>query len=83
MITLGSGRFSETPFRALASYNTNGTSFICIFQVSPNSRGAQAGLCAGDLILQICGDNVQGFTHDQAKGIILRGGNDLDFTIQR
>ena len=54
-----------------------------MFQCNPNGRAAQAGLFAGDIILTICGTNMQGRTHEDAKREILRGGNDLEFLVQR
>ena len=51
--------------------------------MAKNGRGMTAGLRAGDLILTICGRNIQSLTHDQVKSEILRAGNDLDLLIKR
>ena len=57
---------------------------ICLFlQVSPNSIAGHAGLKAGDAILRIGSSDVVGFTHEQARGEMLRCGNDVCLTVQR
>ncbi|KAL4221668.1 hypothetical protein ACF0H5_019925 [Mactra antiquata] len=56
---------------------------LFVAHVSPNSISGQAGLKAGDAILRIGSVDVLGFTHDQARGEMLRCGNDFTLTVQR
>jgi len=51
--------------------------------VAPNGRAAHAGLMTGDVLLAIDRQPTRGFTHDQGKSAILRGGNELDIIVQR
>lgn len=54
-----------------------------VAQCSPKSVSGQAGLKAGDGIIQICGENVSGWKHDQAKAAMVRAGNDVVLLVQR
>jgi len=56
---------------------------LFIEHIAANGRAAKGGLCQGDGLLMICNTNVTKASHDQAKGEILRAGNELDFTIQK
>ncbi|XP_060600557.1 PDZ and LIM domain protein 5-like [Ruditapes philippinarum] len=55
---------------------------LFVAHVSPNSIAGQSGLKAGDAILQIGGTDTMGFTHEQARGEMLRCGNDVNLTVQ-
>lgn len=56
---------------------------LFIEHIAANGRAARGGLCMGDGLLMICNTNVTKASHDQAKGEILRAGNELDFTVQK
>ncbi|XP_045161771.2 PDZ and LIM domain protein 5-like [Mercenaria mercenaria] len=55
---------------------------LFVAHVSPNSIAGQSGLKAGDAILLIGSADVVGFTHEQARGEMLRCGNDVNLTVQ-
>lgn len=54
-----------------------------LFQVTRDGIAAQAGLKAGDGILQIGDMETPRFTHEQARGEIIRSGNEVRLTVQR
>lgn len=54
-----------------------------IEHVAPRGRAGSSGARPGDVVLEICGMNVQSQTHMQVKQEMLRCGNDLDLTVQR
>lgn len=56
---------------------------INVFQVNPNSVSGQSGLKSGDGIIEICGENVNGWSHEAAKAAMVRAGNDVVFVVQR
>lgn len=56
---------------------------LFIAQVNPKSIAGKAGLQNGDAILQICGTNVTGFSHQEAKSEMMRAGNDVDLYVAR
>lgn len=54
-----------------------------VAQVNPNSVSGQSGLKSGDGIIEICGENVNGWSHEAAKAAMVRAGNDVVFVVQR
>ncbi|KAK3589545.1 hypothetical protein CHS0354_041672 [Potamilus streckersoni] len=54
-----------------------------VAHVSPGSISGRAGLKIGDVILKIDKVDVSSFTHDDARGEMIRAGNKFDLTIQR
>ncbi|KAL3861213.1 hypothetical protein ACJMK2_007263 [Sinanodonta woodiana] len=54
-----------------------------VAHVSPGSVSGRAGLKIGDVILKIDNVDVSSFTHDDARGEMIRAGNNFNLTIQR
>ncbi|KAH3824003.1 PDZ and LIM domain protein Zasp-like [Dreissena polymorpha] len=55
---------------------------LFVAHVSPGSIAGHAGLKAGDGILRIGAVDVTGFTHEQARGEMIRSGNEINLTVQ-
>lgn len=49
--------------------------------MNPGSLADQGGLCVGDIIVKICGQNAEGMQHKEAQDVILRAGNSLDISL--
>ncbi|XP_059138745.1 PDZ and LIM domain protein 7-like [Physella acuta] len=56
---------------------------LFIVNVSPKSIAGKAGLQNGDAILEICGTNVTGWGHQEAKNEMMRAGNEVDLRVAR
>lgn len=56
---------------------------LTVLKVNSNSLAQKAGLQPGDTILQIGGHSTDDMRHKEAQDTILRGGNNIDLTIQR
>lgn len=56
---------------------------LFIVNVQPKTIAGKAGLQNGDAILQICGTDVAGWTHQQAKNELMRAGNEVDLRVAR
>ena len=51
--------------------------------MNPNSISGHAGLKVGDAIVRIGKTDVTGFTHEQARGEMIRSGNEIELMVQR
>jgi C-terminal processing protease CtpA/Prc len=51
--------------------------------VTGGSLAEEAGMCVGDMIIEINGDNTAQITHSEAQQCILEAGNTITLSILR